>query len=93
MVEDSVDPDLLVTFAAGIDMENMDLEISEDSDLKDTLINVPLGALTIVMVDARTSVVIWTGIATAEIQQSPDQEVIKKRLEYAVTTMFKQLPK
>jgi hypothetical protein len=93
MVEDSVDPDLLVTFAAGIDMENMDLEISEDSDLKETLTNVPVGALTIVMVDARTSVVIWTGIATAEIQQSPDQEVIKKRLEYAVTTMFKQLPK
>ncbi len=93
MVEDSVDPDLLVIFAAGIDMENMDLEVSDDSDLKSTLTNVPVGALTIALVDAKTSVVIWAGIATAEIQQSPDQEVIKQRLEYAVTTMFKQLPK
>ena len=93
MVEDSVDPDLLVTFAAGIDMENMDLDIDEDGDLKETLSNVPVGALTIILVDANTSVVIWAGIATAEIQQSPDQEVIKKRLEYAVSTMFKHLPK
>jgi hypothetical protein len=67
--------------------------VTEDSELKETLTNVPKGALTIALVDAETSVVIWAGIATAEIQQSPDQEVIKKRLEYAVSAMFKQLPK
>jgi len=93
MVEDSVDPDLVVTFAAGIDMENMNIKVDEDSDLGTSLTNVPMGALTVVLVDAQTGIAIWAGIATAEIQKNPEQEVIKKRLEYAVAEMFKQLPK
>ena len=93
MVEDSVDPDLVVTFAAGIDMENMNIKVDENSELGTSLTNVPMGALTVVLVDAQTGIAIWAGIATAEIQQNPEQDVIKKRLEYAVAEMFKQLPK
>ena len=93
MVEDSVDADLVVTFAAGIDMENMNIKVDEDSELETTLTNVPMGALTVVLVDAQTGIAIWAGIATAQIQQSPEQDVIKQRLQYAVAEMFKQLPK
>ena len=57
-----------------------------------TLENVPLGALTIILVDADTGLAIWGGVASAEIQENPSQETVKKRLEYAVTKMFKQLP-
>jgi len=85
MVEDSVDPDLIVAFAAGIDMSSMEIDIDPESNLT-TLENVPLGALTVILA-------IWAGIATAEIQENPDQETIKKRLEYAVKSMFKKLPK
>jgi len=92
MTEDSVDPDLIVGFAAGIDMSSMEIDIDPKSNLT-TLDNVPLGALTVILVDARTGFAIWAGIATAEIQQSPSQETIKKRLEYAVSLMFKKLPK
>jgi hypothetical protein len=92
MVEDSVDPDLIVAFAAGIDMSSMEIDIDPESNLT-TLENVPLGALTVILVDARTGLAIWAGIATAEIQENPDQETIKKRLEYAVKSMFKKLPK
>jgi hypothetical protein len=92
MVEDSVDPDLIVAFAAGIDMSSMEIDIDPESNLT-TLENVPLGALTVILVDAKTGLAIWAGIATAEIQENPDQETIKKRLEYAVNSMFKKLPK
>ncbi len=91
MTEDSLDPDLVVAFAAGIDMDSMELGIDPESNLT-TLENVPLGALTIVLVDAKTGLAIWAGSATAEVQESPGEEAIKKRIAYAVRTMFKQLP-
>jgi len=92
MVEDSVNPGLIVAFAAGIDMSSMEIDIDPRSNLT-TLENVPLGALTVILVDARTGLAIWAGVATAEIQENPSQETIKKRLEYAVSSMFKKLPK
>ena len=92
MVEDSVNPDMIVAFAAGIDMSIMEIDIDPESNLT-MLENVPLGALTVILVDASTGQAIWGGIATAEIQENPSQETIKKRLEFAVTTMFKELPK
>ena len=92
MNEDSVNPDLIVAFAAGIDMSSMEIDIDPKSNLT-TLENVPLGALTVILVDADTGVAIWAGIASAEVQQSPSQETIKKRLEFAVTSMFGKLPK
>jgi len=92
MVEDSVNADVIVAFAAGIDMNSMEIDIDPNSNLT-TLENVPLGALTVILVDANTGFAIWGGIATAEIQDNPSQEAIRKRLEYAVSSMFKKLPK
>jgi hypothetical protein len=92
MTESSANPDLIVAYAAGIDMASMDIKIDPESKLE-VLTNVPLGALTIVLVDANTGRAIWAGVATAEIQENPGQDVIKKRLDYAVTSMFKKLPK
>ena len=92
MTESSANPDLIVAFAAGIDMATMEIKIDPESNLE-TLENVPMGALTVILIDAGTGMAIWGGIATAEIQQNPEQDVIKKRLDYAVSSMFKQLPK
>jgi hypothetical protein len=92
MVEDSLSPDMIVIFAAGVDMDVMQYKVDPQSDI-DLLENVPLGALSVVLVDAETEVVIWAGLATAEIQQEPSTEVVKKRLDYAVTSMFKELPR
>ena len=89
MTEDSLNPDMIVAFAAGIDMEIMEIDIDPKSDMV-VLENVPMGALTVILVDANSGLAIWAGIATAEIQQSPDQDTIKKRLDFAVTRMFKQ---
>jgi hypothetical protein len=44
-------------------------------------------------VDSESGLVIWVGVATAEIQESPDTQTVKTRLDYAVTQMLKKLPK
>ena len=92
MAESSSNPDVIVAFAAGIDMSTMEIKTDPESELK-TLENVPSGALTVILIDAQTGLAIWVGVATGEVQQNPDQEVTKKRLDYAVTQMFKQLKK
>ena len=92
MTESSANPDLIIAYAAGIDMSSLEIKVDPESELE-KLENVPVGALTVILVDAGTGMAIWAGVATAEIQQNPEQDVIKKRLDYAVTSMFKQLPK
>ena len=89
--ENSANPDLIVAFVAGVDMASVIEKIDPDSKIA-SLENVPEGGLLVVLIDAYTGVPVWVGIATAEIQQSPDQETIKQRLKYAVNSMFKQMP-
>ncbi len=91
MIESAANPDLIVAFAAGIDMATMEIKIDPESYLE-TLRNVPMGALVVALIDGKTGLAIWGGVATAEIQESPSMEVIKKRLDYAVSSMFKKLP-
>ncbi|MHC4121169.1 MAG: DUF4136 domain-containing protein [Planctomycetota bacterium] len=92
MVQDSVDPDLVVAFAAGVNMEALDLKVEPEADI-DTMENVPQGALLVVLIDSQTGFVIWAGLATSEVQESTDMKIAKGRLKYAVTQLFKKLPK
>ena len=88
----TVDPDLIVAFAAGIDMEALGLK--EDPDSKeDVLMNMPQGGLLVAFVDSDSGFAIWAGVATVEIQDNPDADTVKKRLDYAVTQLIKQVPK
>jgi hypothetical protein len=91
MAEDLVNPGLIVVFAAGIDMAAMREEIDPESHIE-ALKNVPEGAITVVLIDAATGFAVWAGLATGEIQQNPEADVVKQRLDYAVSEMFKQLP-
>lgn len=92
MVESQVDPDLLVFYGAGIDMESFEIKVDPETDLEQ-MINLPKGALAIVLIDTQTEHAIWAGMATAEIKQDPDSEVVRKRLAYAVEKMFARLPR
>ena len=92
MSENTTDPDLIVAFAAGIDMDALGLKVDPETK-KDLLDNVPQGGLAVVLADSETGFVIWVGIATAEIQENPDNATVKARLDYAVTRMFKKLPR
>ena len=90
--EATSNPDLIVAFAAGIDMASMDIKIDPESQLE-SLENVPRGALVLILVDASSRKAVWAGLANGKIQENPDQETIKKRLDYAVSSMLKQLPR
>jgi len=92
MSETTAGPALVVAFAAGIDMEALGLKVDTKTKL-DMLENVPQGGLVVVLVDSRSGFVIWIAVATAEVQESPDTQTIKGRLDHAVTQMFKKLPK
>jgi hypothetical protein len=91
MSQNSAYPDMMVAFAAGIDMDALELQVDPASKIE-TLTNVPLGGLMIALVDADSGFVIWAGVAIAEVLEDPDAETVKARLDYAVTKLLENLP-
>jgi hypothetical protein len=83
---------VIVAFAAGIDMDALELKVNPETKI-DMLANVPQGGLLIVIVDGRSGFVIWAGAATADIQELLDTKMVKARLDYAVTQLFRKFPK
>jgi len=92
MVQSQLAPDLLVFYGAGIDMENFKIKVDPQTDMEQ-MINVPMGGLSVVLIDAQSGLAIWAGVATAEVKQDLDPEVVRKRIDYAVKKMFARLPK
>jgi hypothetical protein len=92
MSQRSVSPDMVVAYAAGIDMDALQLQANATT-LKDMVENAPQGGLVVVLIDQVSGLVIWVGTATADIQEDPDTTTVKARLNYAVSKMFKKLPK
>jgi acyl-coenzyme A thioesterase PaaI-like protein len=83
---------VIVAFAAGIDMDALELQIDPQSKMEN-LTNVPRGGLIIAFVDSQSGFVIWLGVATADIQEQPDTKTVKARLEFAVTQLLQMFPK
>ena len=92
MVEVSSEPDILVAYAAGVDMTTLGLK--ENPETKEKLLeNIPKAALVIALIDADTGYVIWLAEAVGEVQQQADEATVRARIEYAIREMFRQLPK
>ncbi len=91
MSETSQTPDVLVGYALGVNMANIEYKENPDKSFK-TLEAAPKGALIILMVDAQTGVVIWASSAKADIQGNTG-EAAKQRLAFAVKSMLGSLPK
>lgn len=88
LFEADKDPDLLVVFAAGVDMTI--LELKEDPNSKnEVLTNVPKAALVIALIDADTGYAVWMGFAEGDVQEQQTIENIRTRINYAVTEIFK----
>jgi len=92
MSQDSANPDVVVAFALGVNMDALELKTDPDSEL-DVMTNVPKGGLVMFMIDADTGMVIWAGVAGAEVTPGLDAKTAKGRLDYAVTEMLSELPK
>ncbi|MDH3947917.1 MAG: DUF4136 domain-containing protein [Gammaproteobacteria bacterium] len=86
--EVAVNPDLIVGFAAGIDMEALELVENKETKLQ-VLENVPKGSLVIVLIDGSTGNPVWASAALGNVQQEISSDDVRKRLDYAVTQMFK----
>ena len=92
MSQNSANPDLIVAFAAGINMDALELKVDPEAKIM-TLENVPRGGLLIALVDSESGFVIWMGVVTADVLERPDAKTVKARLDYAVTQLFQKLPK
>ncbi|MBE9565092.1 MAG: DUF4136 domain-containing protein [Proteobacteria bacterium] len=88
LIEVNKDPDLLVAFAAGVDMTILELKEDPNSK-KEVLTNVPKAALVIALIDADTGYAVWMGFAEGDVQKQQSIENIRKRIDYAVTEIFK----
>jgi len=92
IVEVNNDPDMLVAFAAGIDMTTLGLKQNPESR-QQLLENIPSAALVIALIDADTGYVIWIAEAVGEVQQQADEATVRARIDYAIRKMFRLLPK
>jgi len=85
--EVSRQPDLLVAFAAGINMEVFKINMQPGSEMY-TLTNVPKGALVVVMIDSNNRNPVWAGSAVGDVKTGRPSNEVSQRLAYAVKTMF-----
>ena len=69
MIEVEENPDVLVVFAAGVDMSALQLAKDPVSKIK-MLENIPVGALAVMFIDASSGQAVWAGVATGDIQES-----------------------
>ncbi len=92
MTESRSNSDFIVTFAAGVDMTNLDLKEDPESK-KSVLVNVPKGGLLVAFVDSESGFVIWSGVATADVLKRAEIDIAKKRLDFAVRKLIGQVPK
>ncbi|WP_394176827.1 DUF4136 domain-containing protein [Thalassotalea litorea] len=92
MTEDSYNPDMLVTYVAGVDMDNIE-EIDAKGSTLPSLSNVPKAALVIVFFDAQTGQPIWYGAAEGEVKEEQSVMDTKERLDYAVSKIMDEFPK
>jgi ABC-type nitrate/sulfonate/bicarbonate transport system substrate-binding protein len=90
MTEVAANPDVLVGFAAGIDMATLEIKENPDNKMQ-TLENVPKGALVVMLVDPKTRQPVWVGEALANVQKKLPSKDVKARLKYAVKEMFDQM--
>jgi hypothetical protein len=84
-------PDLLVTFVAGIEMTAFEVHEGKGSPLP-SLQTIPKGALVVVLVDNTSKRPVWVGVAGADVKRQQEPDTVRKRLDYAVTEMFSKLP-
>ncbi len=92
LTETARKPDFLVAYVLGIDMSALKLKEDPETKLYD-IENIPKGALVLILIDPVSRKAIWVGTATAEIQKEMDMETRKKRIDYIITKMLKEMPK
>jgi hypothetical protein len=85
-------PDVIVVYAVGVDMTALDVVI-DDKTQGEQFEEIPKGGVLVVLSDPVSRRPMWAGSAVADLMDKPDDAVVRARLDYAITQMFKKLPK
>ena len=84
------EPDLFVTYSAGIDSDILKLS-NNSSDKNATSNEVPKSSLVIAFTDAISGQTIWLAHADASPQEQQSIDNIRKRIHYAIKQIFMTL--
>ena len=91
-VADQADVDVI--FLVAVDMEALKVvKERHDGQDEEVLKTTPQGAIVVQMVDTETLKAVWTAGAAAEVNERPEAEEARKRIDYAVSELFKTYPK
>ena len=90
-VEVRQNPDFVVLYSAGINMQWLEFK-KEPITGKKVVTHIPKAALSIVFIDVKTELPIWLGSAQATLHKDMPVEIAKKRIHYAVQGILKTLP-
>lgn len=90
--ESTSSPDLFIGFLIVADVNQLK-EITDRGGKVTSIEGVGESALVIEVIDAKTERTIWVGAAAGDAQTGRSQDELKARLNYAVTELFKGLPK
>jgi uncharacterized protein YceK len=85
-------PDMFVAFVAGVDMTQLALK-QDPATKMELLENAPKGALVVMLIDGTSGDAVWAATAVGNVDKNRSAEESKARLDYAVTAMFRRLPK
>jgi hypothetical protein len=94
-VEAGATPDVIVTYRAGVRQE---LEVNGYTGYRlnrwssARVEQVPVGALLVEMVDAKTKEVVWRGMATKDLDVDASPEKREKNINKAAEKLFKKYP-
>jgi len=83
-------PNVWVTFAILFDMEAV--LIKDEDDTLSFGETVPAGALYVALADGETEQAVWVGAASCTVDEKPQTETVKKRLDYSVSRIITLLP-
>jgi hypothetical protein len=85
-------PDLFIGFLIVADVNQLK-EITDRGGKVSSIEGAGEAALVIELIDAKTERTVWVGVASADAQTGRSNDEVKARLDYAVTELFKGLPK
>ena len=90
LVESDTLPDLMASFAIAIQID--DLPFNRNPDVEMPVIEeVPQGALVITLVDTNLGYAVWAGLAAANVDETPDNDMSRRRLQYVVSNLLETL--
>lgn len=92
MNESTSNPDLFIGFLVVADVNELK-QITDRGGKVTSIEGVGESALVIELIDAKTERTVWVGVASADAQTGRSNDEVKARLNYAVSELFKGLPR